>query len=154
MTDESGDVDGDGDRDEIEVRENENDSPQKQKQKQKRKVVYLSPDAEATLEDVDGETQYVIGRIVDLAARGTAWSLPRANAMGVEARRLPVKENAPGATNQILNIDTVLKVLCEKYLGEKDWQSAMDAAAAAEENQRAPREENRPRDAAEETRRR
>ena len=155
MTDESGDGDGDGDGDENEnENENENDSPQKQKQKQKRKVVYLSPDAEATLEDVDGETQYVIGGIVDLAARGTAWSLPRANAMGVEARRLPVKENAPGATNQILNIDTVLKVLCEKYLGEKDWQSAMDAALPRRKIKERPARKNRPRDAAEETRRR
>jgi hypothetical protein len=144
MTDESGDGDGDGDENENE-NENGTDSPQKHKQKQKRKVVYLSPDAEATLEDVDGETQYVVGGIVDLAARGTAWSLPRANAMGVEARRLPVKENAPGATNQILNIDTVLKVLCEKYLGEKDWQSAMDAALPRRKIKERPARKNRPR---------
>jgi len=74
--------------------------------------------------------------------------------MGVEARRLPVKENAPGATNQILNIDTVLKVLCEKYLGEKDWPSAMDAALPRRKIKERPARKNRPRDAAEETRRR
>jgi hypothetical protein len=65
--------------------------------------------------------------------------------MGVEARRLPVKENAPGATNQILNIDTVLKVLCEKYLGEKDWQSAMDAALPRRKIKERPARKNRPR---------
>ena len=33
----------------------------------------------------------------------------------------------PSVTNQILNIDTALKVLCEKYSG-KEWPEALEAA--------------------------
>jgi hypothetical protein len=29
--------------------------------------------------------------------------------MGIRAARLPIRENMPGVTNQILNIDTALK---------------------------------------------
>ena len=83
-----------------------------------RHLVYLSPDAEDALEDVEEDTMYVIGGIVDLAARGVAWSLPKATTLGMRAARLPIRENLPSVTNQILNIDTVLKVLCEKYSGK------------------------------------
>jgi hypothetical protein len=34
---------------------------------------------------------------------------------GIRAARLPIREHMPGVTNQILSIDTALKVLCEKY---------------------------------------
>ena len=34
----------------------------------------------------------------------------------------------PSVTNQILNIDTALKVLCEKYSG-KEWPEALEARA-------------------------
>ena len=49
------------------------------------RLVYLSPDAEEVLEEVDADTVYIIGGIVDLAAR-VAWSLPKANAAGIRAR--------------------------------------------------------------------
>ena len=75
-------------------------------------LVYLSPDAEDVLEDVDADTVYVIGGIVDLAARGTATSLPRARAAGMRTARLPIREHLPRCTSQILNIDPALKVLC------------------------------------------
>ena len=90
--------------------------------------MYLSPDAEEVLEARGArDVVYVIGGIVGLAARGVAWSLPKANALGACARRLPVREHLPLVTNQILNIDTAMKVLCERYSG-KEWGAALRAA--------------------------
>ena len=108
-----------------------------------RHLVYLSPDAEDVLEDVEEDTMYVIGGIVDLAARGVAWSLPKATALGIRAARLPIRENLPSVTNQILNIDTALKVLCEKYSG-KDWEDALRAALPTRQQGERPARKNRP----------
>jgi len=108
-----------------------------------RRLVYLSPDAEEALEDVEEDTTYVIGGIVDLAARGVAWSLPKATALGIRAARLPIRENLPSVTNQILNIDTALKVLCEKYSG-KDWEEALRAALPTRQQGERPARKNRP----------
>ena len=107
------------------------------------KVVYLSPDAEEVLEDVEPGVVYVIGGIVDLAARGVAWSLPKANALGACARRLPVREHLPLVTNQILNIDTAMKVLCERYSG-KEWGDALRAALPRRQQGERPARFNRP----------
>ena len=107
------------------------------------KVVYLSPDAEEALTDVESNTVYVIGGIVDLAARGIAWSLPRANAVGATARRLPIREHLPNVTNQILNIDTAMKVLCEKYSG-KEWVDALESALPKRQQGERPARFNRP----------
>jgi hypothetical protein len=107
------------------------------------KVVYLSPDAEEALTDVEPDTVYVIGGIVDLAARGIAWSLPRANAVGATARRLPIREHLPNVTNQILNIDTAMKVLCEKYSG-KEWVDALESALPKRQQGERPARFNRP----------
>ena len=107
------------------------------------RLVYLSPDAEEVLEEVDADTVYIIGGIVDLAARGVAWSLPKANAAGIRAARLPIREHLPKVTNQILNIDTALKVLCEKYSG-KAWTEALEAALPARQQGERPARMNRP----------
>ena len=108
-----------------------------------RNLVYLSPDATDLLETVDADTMYVIGGIVDLRARGTAWSLPKANALGIKTARLPIREHLPHATNQILNIDTVLKLLLEKYAG-KDWPAALAAALPSRKQGERPARKNRP----------
>jgi hypothetical protein len=93
--------------------------------------------------DVEPNTVYVIGGIVDLAARGIAWSLPRANAVGATARRLPIREHLPNVTNQILNIDTAMKVLCEKYSG-KEWVEALESALPKRQQGERPARFNRP----------
>ena len=107
------------------------------------RLVYLSPDAEEVLEEVDADTVYIIGGIVDLAAHGVAWSLPKANAAGIRAARLPIREHLPKVTNQILNIDTALKVLCEKYSG-KAWTEALEAALPSRQQGERPARMNRP----------
>ena len=105
-------------------------------------LVYLSPDADEVLTDVDPDTMYVIGGIVDLAARGVAWSLPKANSLGIQTKRLPIREHLPSVTNQILNIDTVLKLLAEKYAG-KDWEEALTNALPARQQGERPKRNNR-----------
>ena len=89
------------------------------------RLVYLSPDAEEVLEEVDADTVYIIGGIVDLAARGWRGACPRRTPLESGAARLPIREHLPKVTNQILNIDTALKVLCEKYSG-KAWTEALE----------------------------
>ena len=106
-------------------------------------MVYLSPDAEEVLEDVDADTVYVIGGIVDLKARGVAWSLPRAKEAGIRARRFPIREHMPGVTNQILNIDTAFKLLCERYQG-KEWADALEAALPTRQQGERPARLKRP----------
>ena len=73
-----------------------------------REVVYLSPDADEILEDVDSETVYIIGGIVDLAARGVAWSLPRAKKSGIRAARFPIREAGHASSVAQANVTTDL----------------------------------------------
>ena len=54
-------------------------------------IVYLSPDAEETLDDVRGDVLYVIGGIVDKVVKRNM-SLNRATAMNAKTVRFPVRE--------------------------------------------------------------
>jgi hypothetical protein len=57
-----------------------------------------------------------------------------------------VREHLPLVTNQILNIDTAMKVLCERYSG-KEWGDALRAALPRRQQGERPARFNRPRTA-------
>jgi hypothetical protein len=80
----------------------------------KNNVIYLSPDAETPLslsELRDPSNIFVVGGIVDLKTRGMKTSKKKASSLGVQSRKLPVKTLRPDQTHDVLNIDTVVKIL-------------------------------------------
>ena len=80
----------------------------------KNNVIYLSPDAETPLslsELRDPSNIFVVGGIVDLKTRGMKTSKKKASSSGVQSRKLPVKTLRPDQTHDVLNIDTVVKIL-------------------------------------------
>ena len=80
----------------------------------KNNVIYLSPDAETPLslsELRDPSNIFIVGGIVDLKTRGMKTSKKKASSLGVQSRKLPVKTLRPDQTHDVLNIDTVVKIL-------------------------------------------
>ncbi|VDN10058.1 unnamed protein product [Dibothriocephalus latus] len=95
------------------------------------KLVYLSPDAHSPLLDIELDTIYVIGGLVDENVRKGV-SLAAANAIGTESARLPLQEFGPegwGAENKTkssaLPINIVLSILLS-YRQHKDWRKALE----------------------------
>jgi len=81
-------------------------------------IVYLSPDAEQELSDIQPEKVYVIGGIVDRTVK-KGLSLSRAKEHKVEVRRLPLSKIRLLGKN-VLNIDTMVQVLLH-FQTNKDW---------------------------------
>jgi len=81
-------------------------------------IVYLSPDAEQELSDIQPEKVYVIGGIVDRTVK-KGLSLNRAKEHEVEVRRLPLSKIRLLGKN-VLNIDTMVQVLLH-FQTSKDW---------------------------------
>jgi len=93
-------------------------------------VVYLSPDSENILDDVRGDTLYVIGGIVDKTVQKNI-SLNRAREMNITTSRLPVQEylRCHGMGRSIkteLNVDKVYDALLRRGRGEI-WNDIFDA---------------------------
>ena len=104
-------------------------------------LIVLSPDAEETLQEIaDGDSSFpdlergidrrpvfVIGGIVDRSLRKNV-SLEWAKTHNVNAMRLPIAENLSAATGSpVLNIDTVLEVLCS-FMETKSWSQAVSSS--------------------------
>ena len=66
---------------------------------------------------------YVIGGIVDRSVR-KALTLSRAEELEVTARRLPLQEYIPERRTHILNVDTMLSVVCT-YMATRDWADTL-----------------------------
>uniref|UniRef100_A0A0X3P699 SAM-dependent MTase TRM10-type domain-containing protein n=1 Tax=Schistocephalus solidus TaxID=70667 RepID=A0A0X3P699_SCHSO len=95
------------------------------------KLVYLSPDAQSPLLDLETDTIYVIGGLVDENVRRGA-SLAAANDIAIESARLPLEKFGPqgwGAANKTkssaLPINIVLSILLS-YRQHKDWRKAFE----------------------------
>ena len=90
-------------------------------------LIYLSPDAEEVLDDLDPAAVYVIGALIDRSVQSGA-SLARAAAGGCCARRLPLREHlSPDMLHDIksaLNINAVFHVLIE-WTHCRSWQAAL-----------------------------
>ena len=80
---------------------------------EQKEIVYLSPDAEECLEEINNNCAYVIGGLVDRTIQSKK-SLERGNALGVSVKRLPVKEYLEGIAKperRVFNINTVVQAL-------------------------------------------
>jgi len=67
-------------------------------------VVFLSPDADEPLGEVEPGTVYVIGGLVDAPIRPYA-SRRKAAALGWRTARLPLQESLPESSSRVLSIN-------------------------------------------------
>eukprot|EP00435_Cladocopium_sp_Y103_P072356 s198_g40.t1 len=88
-------------------------------------LVILSPDAEEELTEVLEDEIYVIGGIVDRSVKKMQ-SLTQAQEFGAKKlRRLPLKTFGPKGCCPVLNVDCVVRILCE-WLRTRDWKEVFD----------------------------
>lgn len=90
-----------------------------------KKPVYLSPDAEDELSEIDPEAAYIIGGLVDRTVIKNA-SLDRANELHIPAKKLPIL--AFMKNRKCLNLDHVVMIL-SKFKETGDWKVAFDYGA-------------------------
>ena len=93
-----------------------------------RRIVVLSPDAPTALTDPPSpEDVYVIGGLCDYKRIANA-TLDRAEAFGVEARRLPIEETLGTNLNvNILTVNQTCECLFRARLNGGDWGEALSA---------------------------
>jgi tRNA (guanine9-N1)-methyltransferase len=89
----------------------------------KKQLVYLTSDAEETLETLDPSCAYIIGGIVDRNRHKFA-TFNKAKAQGVRTAKLPIKENFALAATHILTVNHVLEILLN-YAKYKCWVRAI-----------------------------
>lgn len=91
----------------------------------KEKIIYLTPDSECVLDEINPEFTYVIGGIVD-KNRFKGKSFETANLMNIKTARLPVPEYIDLKTSPVLTIYHVFEILL-KYRDCKNWKEAIEA---------------------------
>ncbi|XP_031441030.1 tRNA methyltransferase 10 homolog B isoform X2 [Clupea harengus] len=98
-------------------------------------VVYLTPDAEQALENVDDETVYILGGLVDESIQ-KKMTYSRALEAGVRTARLPIEEhmvrqpNGKNFHSKILAINQVFEILLV-YRETGSWGRALPAGVPA-----------------------
>jgi tRNA (guanine9-N1)-methyltransferase len=90
-------------------------------------VVYLTSDAEATLEDLDDSKVYVIGGIVD-RNRLKGVTNQKARSLNLATAKLPLAEHlASMPTTPVLTVNHVFELLLKYREHGRDWKKAMEA---------------------------
>ena len=89
------------------------------------KVIYLTPDSEHVLEEINNDSTYVIGGIVD-KNRFKGKTFESARAMNIKTARLPVPEYIDLKTSPVLTIYHVFEILL-KYKDCKNWKDALES---------------------------
>lgn len=94
-------------------------------------IIYLTPDANEALEEVDGNKIYILGGLVDESIQKKR-SYTRAKDLGVQMARLPIDEymekrpNPKNFHSKILAINQVFEILLI-YLDTGSWSKALSA---------------------------
>lgn len=92
-------------------------------------LVYLTPDSEHPLEDIDLRTVYIIGGLVDESIQKKV-TFQKAREYSVKTARLPIQEhmircqNEKNFHSEILAINQVFDIL-SAYLETRDWPEAL-----------------------------
>ncbi|NXP24450.1 TM10B methyltransferase, partial [Scytalopus superciliaris] len=98
-------------------------------------IVYLTPDSENVLEDIDPEKVYVLGGLVDESIHKQL-TLRRAQEQSLQTARLPIREymvKAPNSRNyysETLAINQVFDVL-STYYETRSWPAALRAGVSS-----------------------
>ena len=90
----------------------------------KKQLVYLSSDAEETIETLDVNCAYIIGGIVD-RNRLKGITHEKAVAQGIRTVKLPIKENFGLGATHILTVNHVFEILLN-YGASGGWRQAME----------------------------
>ena len=77
-----------------------------------KRLVYLTSDAEETLESIEPDTAYIIGGIVDRNSLKGA-TAQKAKTQGIRAVKLPIKEHVAMASSHVLTVNHVFQLLLE-----------------------------------------
>ncbi|NXX47364.1 TM10B methyltransferase, partial [Tricholaema leucomelas] len=98
-------------------------------------VVYLTPDSENVLEDIDANKVYILGGLVDESIHKKL-TLQRAQEQAVQTARLPIREYMVKSTSsrnyhsETLAINQVFDVL-STYYKTRSWPAALKAGVSA-----------------------
>ena len=102
----------------------------KRRRERTARVVYLTPDADEALEELENGVTYVVAGLVDRPVRKNC-TRDAATLHGCEVRRLPLRE-LRGAMKRrregILNVDVVVHILLRYRDNGGDWAEALQAA--------------------------
>ena len=103
----------------------------KRRRERTARVVYLTPDADEALEELENGVTYVVAGLVDRPVRKNC-TRDAANLHGCEVKRLPLKEFRGAAPKRrregILNVDVVVHILLRYRDNGGDWAEALQAA--------------------------
>lgn len=87
-------------------------------------IVYLTSDAEYTLEHLDDDKVYVIGGIVDRnRLKGT--TMKKAQSLGIQTAKLPIEEYLKLVATKVLTVNHVFEILLKYRTHGNDWKKAM-----------------------------
>ncbi|XP_069736796.1 tRNA methyltransferase 10 homolog B [Phaenicophaeus curvirostris] len=98
-------------------------------------IVYLTPDSENVLEDIDPNKVYVLGGLVDESIHKKL-TLQRAQEQSLQTARLPIREymvkaaNAKNYHSETLAINQVFEVL-STYYETRSWPAALKAGVSS-----------------------
>jgi tRNA (guanine9-N1)-methyltransferase len=91
----------------------------------KKQLVYLTSDAEETLESLDDNCAYIIGGIVDRnSMKGITYN--KACKQNIRSAKLPIKENFPITATHVLTVNHVFDILLN-YKKFGNWKEALYA---------------------------
>lgn len=91
-------------------------------QDQKENLVYLTADAETTLDDLDLNKIYIIGGLVD-RNRWKGITMKKAEEQGIQTAKLPIGNYLKLSSSQVLTVNQVVEILL-KFLELRDWKAA------------------------------
>ncbi|NXQ92090.1 TM10B methyltransferase, partial [Nyctibius grandis] len=98
-------------------------------------IVYLTPDSENVLQDIDPDKVYVLGGLVDESIHKKI-NLRRAQEQSLQTARLPIREymvktfNAKNYHSETLAINQVFDVL-STYYETRSWPAALKAGVSS-----------------------
>jgi len=91
-----------------------------------KKLVYLTSDAEETIETLDVNTAYIIGGIVDRnRLKGATFN--KATSQGIRTAKLPIKEHLKLSSTHVLTVNHVFEILLS-FQRSGSWAEAIAAA--------------------------
>ena len=102
----------------------------KRRRERTARVVYLTPDADEALEELENGVTYVVAGLVDRPVRKNC-TRDAANLHGCEVKRLPLKEFRGAMKRRregILNVDVVVHILLRYRDNGGDWAEALSMA--------------------------
>ncbi|KAJ1927850.1 tRNA (guanine(9)-N(1))-methyltransferase [Tieghemiomyces parasiticus] len=89
----------------------------------KERLVYLTADAETSLQTLDESKVYILGTFVD-KNRHKGLTYKKATEQGIATAQLPIGEYLKMATRKVLTVNQVLEIMLG-YLEHGSWEAAM-----------------------------